>query len=333
MAKRSIQGYVELASGLGELTRSAAKEAAAEIVALAGSDASRKKAAKQVSGLADELLQAARSNRKALVRLVRREVDAAVAKLDVNRLSAEVQTLGATVAGLAAQVDDLARSATGLSARTPSPVADALADIEVEPARVAPRPSAPAKKAPVKRAPAKKAPARPGRRRPRRRRPRRRRPRRRRPRRRRRRRRRRPPRHPRRATATKTAAKKAPATKAPATVDRHEDRRHEGSRPQGPGPQGPAGHEGSGRHLRCRVDSCRERTVDLHHGRRVTEQHPDTAPDGAPEPGAPPETGDIVIDAALRDLAAAPHDDLDAQLEAGEAVHRTLQSRLTDLGG
>ena len=129
MAKRSIQGYVELASGLGELTRSAAKEAAAEIVALAGSDASRKKAAKQVSGLADELLQAARSNRKALVRLVRREVEAAVAKLDVNRLSAEVQTLGATVAGLAAQVDDLARSATGLSARTPSPVADALADI------------------------------------------------------------------------------------------------------------------------------------------------------------------------------------------------------------
>ena len=54
MAKRSIQGYVELASGLGELTRSAAKEAAAEILALAGSDASRKKAAKQVSGLADE---------------------------------------------------------------------------------------------------------------------------------------------------------------------------------------------------------------------------------------------------------------------------------------
>ena len=48
MAKRSIQGYVELASGLGELTRSRAKEAAQEIIALAGSDASRKKAAKQV---------------------------------------------------------------------------------------------------------------------------------------------------------------------------------------------------------------------------------------------------------------------------------------------
>jgi hypothetical protein len=74
----------------------------------------------------------------------------------------------------------------------------------------------------------------------------------------------------------------------------------------------------------------------------VTEQHHDSTPDetpvptspaGAPTAGTPPETGDIVIDAALRDLAAAPDDDLDAQLEAGEAVHRTLQSRLSDLGG
>jgi hypothetical protein len=73
----------------------------------------------------------------------------------------------------------------------------------------------------------------------------------------------------------------------------------------------------------------------------VTEQHPGTTPGGpveaspagAPSVGAPPETGDIVIDAALRDLAAAPEHDLDAQLDAGEAVHRTLQSRLSDLGG
>jgi hypothetical protein len=40
-----------------------------------------------------------------------------------------------------------------------------------------------------------------------------------------------------------------------------------------------------------------------------------------------------VVDAALRDLAAAPTEDLDAQLATGEAVHRTLQSRLSDLGG
>ncbi len=45
-----------------------------------------------------------------------------------------------------------------------------------------------------------------------------------------------------------------------------------------------------------------------------------------------PETGDLVIDAALRDLAASPADDLDAQIEAGEHVQRTLQARLGDLG-
>ena len=64
----------------------------------------------------------------------------------------------------------------------------------------------------------------------------------------------------------------------------------------------------------------------------MSEQHHDAEAEGAPTT-APPETGDIVIDSALRDLAAAPDDDLDAQLEAGEAVHRTLQSRLGDLGG
>lgn len=46
-----------------------------------------------------------------------------------------------------------------------------------------------------------------------------------------------------------------------------------------------------------------------------------------------PETGDLVIDAALADLAAAEPEDLDAQIAAGEQVQRTLQSRLADLGG
>ncbi|HET6949105.1 MAG TPA: hypothetical protein VFI47_01945 [Acidimicrobiales bacterium] len=154
MAKRSIQGYVELASGLGELTANRAKEAAQEIVAIAGVTGSRRKVQKQASKLADELLKAAESNRKHLVRLVRKEVDTAVKRLDLARVVADVQGLGATVAALAAQVDDLARAATGLTASS--------ADTVVEPARVAakvPAKKAPAKKAPAKKAPAKKAPA------------------------------------------------------------------------------------------------------------------------------------------------------------------------------
>ncbi len=62
----------------------------------------------------------------------------------------------------------------------------------------------------------------------------------------------------------------------------------------------------------------------------MTEQ-PDTLADAAAE--APPETGDIVIDSALGDLAAVPEDDLDGRLAAGEEVQRTLRSRLGDLGG
>ncbi|MBR7742087.1 hypothetical protein KC207_02120 [Phycicoccus sp. BSK3Z-2] len=61
-----------------------------------------------------------------------------------------------------------------------------------------------------------------------------------------------------------------------------------------------------------------------------------TEPSG-PAPEArrpePPETGDIVIDAALGDLAAVDPTDLDGRLAAGEHVQQTLRSRLGDLGG
>lgn len=61
----------------------------------------------------------------------------------------------------------------------------------------------------------------------------------------------------------------------------------------------------------------------------MTTEHPDTST-GSTTPS--PETGDIVIDAALADLAGAHREDLDGQIEAGQHVHRTLQARLADLG-
>lgn len=51
------------------------------------------------------------------------------------------------------------------------------------------------------------------------------------------------------------------------------------------------------------------------------------------QPNENQPTGDIVIDAALQDLQNASPDDLDAQIEAGQRVHQTLQARLSDLGG
>ena len=58
---------------------------------------------------------------------------------------------------------------------------------------------------------------------------------------------------------------------------------------------------------------------------------PRPAPPGGPTSDGP--TGDPQIDAALAELEGAAPDDLDAQVEAGGRVHRTLQSRLSDLGG
>jgi len=64
---------------------------------------------------------------------------------------------------------------------------------------------------------------------------------------------------------------------------------------------------------------------------------PTSAPGPRPAPPGPPTsdgpTGDPQIDAALAELEGAAPDDLDAQVEAGGRVHRTLQSRLSDLGG
>lgn len=51
----------------------------------------------------------------------------------------------------------------------------------------------------------------------------------------------------------------------------------------------------------------------------------------SPTTGEAAPTGDIVIDAALRDLNAADQRDLDAQIERAESLQRTLQGRLADL--
>jgi hypothetical protein len=182
MAKRSIQGYVELASGLGEMTASRAKSAASEILALSGADQSSKKLSKQANKLAEDLMAAATTNRQNLVSLVRREVDAALGRLDVNRIMADLQVLSETVGGVAAQVEEITLMVTGRSKDIAGEVVETarstVAEVVPEPARVGGRPpraafahtaKSPAKKVPARKAastssasagaPAKKAPA------------------------------------------------------------------------------------------------------------------------------------------------------------------------------
>ncbi len=58
------------------------------------------------------------------------------------------------------------------------------------------------------------------------------------------------------------------------------------------------------------------------------------APDAVVEPAAEaPRTGDPAIDAALAALEHSAAGSLDEQVAAGEAVHRSLQGRLADVGG
>ncbi len=174
MAKRSIQGYVELASGLGEMTKGAAKEAAAELVALTNGDLSPKKVTKQASKLADDLVAAANTNRKNLVSLVRSEVDKAVGRLDVNSLQQELSNVTDTVHALRGQVEELASTLAGRTSKAASGAATSAAtlvgDAATDTAAAAKPATAPSRrparsalkksatKAPATKAPAKKAP-------------------------------------------------------------------------------------------------------------------------------------------------------------------------------
>ncbi|MHB8274318.1 MAG: hypothetical protein ACYDC9_06070, partial [Dermatophilaceae bacterium] len=106
MSFESFRGYLQLASGLGELTRARATEAAQGLLSLPGVGPATGKFAVQVGALAEELLAAATTNREHLTALVRGEVDAAVTRLglvpaeQLEESRAEAARLRAEVAAL-----------------------------------------------------------------------------------------------------------------------------------------------------------------------------------------------------------------------------------------
>jgi len=107
MVFESVRGYVELASGLSDLTRARAMEAAQGLLSLPATGvATGTKMAGQATALADELLSAAVANRENLTTLVRSEVDAAITRLGLvpvqkfEQAQAEAARLRAEVAKL-----------------------------------------------------------------------------------------------------------------------------------------------------------------------------------------------------------------------------------------
>ena len=116
MAFESVRSYVQLASGLGEMTKARALEAAQGLLALPGADEVTRRAV-QASTLADQLLEAAKANRDNLVALVQSEVEAALKRADVARL-ADVEAARTSLAALTREIADLRSTvlAAGVSA-------------------------------------------------------------------------------------------------------------------------------------------------------------------------------------------------------------------------
>src|SRR4051812_36821258 len=115
MAFESVRGYVQLATGLGELTRARALEAAQGLLGLPSMAGTTGKVAGQVGALAEEILAAAFANRENLTALVRGEVDVAVSRLGLVP-AADLQGARDEVARLRAEVSRL-REATLAGAR------------------------------------------------------------------------------------------------------------------------------------------------------------------------------------------------------------------------
>ncbi len=156
MVFESVRGYVQLASGLSELTRARATEAAQGLLSMQGTGIETgSKLAVQVSALAEELLVAATTNRHNLTALVRTEVDTAISRLGL--VSAEkLQESQAEAARLRAEIEAL-RSASSRATPVKKPAVKKTAKSAT--AKKATAKKATAKKATAKKATAKKATA------------------------------------------------------------------------------------------------------------------------------------------------------------------------------
>jgi hypothetical protein len=155
----ALRGYVQLASGLTEVTVTKAREAAASLLSqgldldkvpdVPGKDSAvdaAKVAAGQVQGMADELLETSKQNRELLVGLVRTEVDRAAGRLGFVR-EEELAAVRRHVSRLETQLAEV-RTKVGFTSATATGVAEAPAP---PPAPTgAPAPAAAKKKAPVK---------------------------------------------------------------------------------------------------------------------------------------------------------------------------------------
>lgn len=162
----ALKSYLALASGLTDVTRQRAVGAAKALVAQGEATA------EQVTSLADDLLQQSRSNREAVVALVKYEVDRALGRVglasndEVSELTKRVRSLEAQVRELGGTVEPSGGTTTASRAAAARPAAKAPTEKgpaakapAKAPVKAAAKPAASAAKTPAKAAKAAKNPA------------------------------------------------------------------------------------------------------------------------------------------------------------------------------
>ncbi|MEV6271482.1 phasin family protein [Kribbella sp. NPDC051936] len=140
MVLDALRGYVQLASGLTEVTKQKAQTAAKALLQQTGADA----LTSRVSELADEIVATSKSNRQLLQAIVANEVEGAVARLGFVR-SEEVAALTRRVKALETELAEAHAAASERAAAEQS-----------APAAGNDAPAKPAAKKPAKKAAAKK---------------------------------------------------------------------------------------------------------------------------------------------------------------------------------
>jgi len=175
MVYDAMRGYLQLALGLTEVSRQRANEAARAVAAqfgitgedaIAGAGAAAGIASQQVQTLAEDLYEAARSNRKLLTDLVRTEVDVVMTRLasvdprQVEALRGALARLEETLAALLSSRPGVpGKTSSVASARPLRPEAPGAA-APPPPTKAAKKTTATAKKAtPAKKTTAKKTTA------------------------------------------------------------------------------------------------------------------------------------------------------------------------------
>jgi polyhydroxyalkanoate synthesis regulator phasin len=104
MVMDALRGYVQLASGLTEVTKQRAEAAAKALLQQTGADKLTSGLTTKVSDLADEIVATSKSNRQLLQAIVTNEVEGAVSRLgfvraeEVAALTRRVQTLESELA-------------------------------------------------------------------------------------------------------------------------------------------------------------------------------------------------------------------------------------------